>query len=72
MPESFEVAVKYIYCADLLIVAGTSLTVEPAASIVRLFNGKNLVIINDSPTPYDDFASLVIREDMVDVFKRMK
>ena len=72
LPESFEVAVKYIYCADLLIVAGTSLTVEPAASIVRLFNGKNLVIINDSPTPYDDFASLVIREDMVDVFKRRK
>ncbi len=72
LPESFELATKYIYCADLLIVAGTSLTVEPAASLVRIFNGKNLVIINDSPTPYDDVASLVIHEDMVNVFKELK
>lgn len=72
LPESFELATKYIYCADLLIVAGTSLTVEPAASLVRIFNGKSLVIINDSPTPYDDVASLVIHEDMVNVFKKLK
>lgn len=72
LPDDFELATKYIYCADLLIVAGTSLTVEPAASLVRIFNGKNLVIINDSPTPYDNMASLVIRENMVDVFKKLK
>lgn len=72
LPEAFEVATKYIYCADLLIVAGTSLTVEPAASLVRIFNGKNMVIINDSPTPYDNAASLVIRDDMVEVFKELR
>lgn len=72
LPEAFELATKYIYCADLLIVAGTSLTVEPAASLVKIFGGKNLVIINDSPTPYDDIASLVIRDDMVEIFKKLK
>ena len=34
--------------ADLMIVAGTSLTVEPASSLLRIFNGKHLVIINNS------------------------
>lgn len=48
--------------ADLLIVAGTSLTVEPAASLTSVFRGDNLVIINKTPTPQDDRAALVIRD----------
>ena len=54
--------------ADTLIVGGTSLSVEPAASFVSDFRGKHLVVINLDPTPADTQAELVIREDVADVF----
>ncbi len=72
LPESFLLAQRYIYQADLLIVAGTSLTVEPAASLVRLFNGKHLVIINESKTPHDNLAELVINKPLGEVFGKLK
>ena len=50
--------------ADTLIVAGTSLTVEPAASFLESFSGRNLVVINRDPTPADAEATLVIRGDV--------
>ena len=52
-------------CA-LLIVAGTSLTVEPAASMLSYFRGgsRNLVVINRDETSADARASLVIRGDI--------
>ena len=53
--------------ADTLIVAGTSLSVEPAASFLEYFSGKNLVVINREPTPVDSRASLVIRENVAKV-----
>lgn len=54
--------------ADTLIVAGTSLAVEPAASFIDDFRGKNLVVINRARTSADDRASLVIHEDLEKVF----
>ena len=57
--------------ADTLIVAGTSLTVEPAASFTEDFAGKNLVIINQAPTPADERATLLIRGDVAAVFSRL-
>lgn len=68
LPEAFSIAQDYISKADTLIVAGTSLTVEPASSLVRLFAGKNLVIINKDKTKYDRFATLVINENLSNVF----
>ena len=53
--------------ADLLIVGGSSLTVYPAASLVGNFEGKYLVIINYSPTAYDERANLVIRGSVGEV-----
>ena len=47
--------------ADTLIVAGTSLSAEPAASFTEDFRGKNLIIINRTPTPADQQADLLIR-----------
>ena len=44
-----------------MIVAGTSLSVYPAASLIEQFQGKHLVILNQDPTPYDVQADLVIR-----------
>ncbi|MBO6008529.1 MAG: hypothetical protein J6P78_08225 [Lachnospiraceae bacterium] len=53
--------------ADTLIVAGTSLSVEPAASFVGDFREKHLIIINREPTPADKQAELVIRGDVAKV-----
>ena len=55
--------------ADLLIVAGTSLTVYPAASYVYEFKGKHIVLINKTPTPQDGIADLVLHERLGDVMK---
>jgi NAD-dependent deacetylase len=48
--------------SDLFIVIGSSLVVQPAASmpLVAKRNGAKLVIINRDPTPYDDMADMVI------------
>ena len=72
LPTSFVVAMDYINKADLLIVAGTSLTVEPAASLVRMFDGKHLVIINGSLTAYEGTADLIIHDRLEDVFSKLK
>lgn len=71
LPEAYSLAVSYIYKAETLIVAGTSLTVEPACGLVKIFNGKNLVIINDTPTQYDNLATLVIHRKMEDVIEEI-
>ena len=64
-------ACREISGADLLIVAGTSLSVEPAASLIGYFSGKDLVVINKEATPADEKASLVIRDDVESVFKAL-
>ena len=72
LPAAYNKASYYITKADLLIVAGTSLTVEPASSLVRLFNGHHLVIINGSETSYDYMAELVIHKHLGEVFSKLK
>ena len=57
-------ALRVISEADTMIVAGTSLTVYPAAGFLDYFRGKNLVLINRDPTPADRKANLVIRESV--------
>lgn len=58
--------------ADTLIVAGTSLSVEPAASFIEDFHGRHLVVINREPTPVDTKAELLIRDDVAEVFEKLK
>ncbi len=55
-------AIRSIEQADLLIVGGTSLSVYPAAGLLRYFRGERLVLINRDPTPYDQNAALLIQE----------
>ncbi len=64
-------ASREIANADLLIVGGTSLTVEPAASMLKDFHGRHMVVINKDTTPADDRADLVIREDINTVFEQL-
>lgn len=67
--EAWSNAEEAIYDADVLIVGGTSLTVQPAASLVSAFEGDHLIIINLSPTPYDGLAEMVIREPIDEVLR---
>ena len=53
--------------ADTMLVAGTSLTVYPAAGMLRYFKGRNLVLINLAETPFDGKANLVIRDKIGNV-----
>ena len=57
--------------ADLFLVMGSSLVVEPAASLPRIAkqNGARLVIINRDSTPLDAIADLVIHEPLGQVFQ---
>ena len=64
-------AVKAISRAVLLIVGGTSLTVYPAAGLLRYYGGDRLVLINRDETPYDNEASLVLHESLGEVFSRL-
>lgn len=72
LPNCFNDAIEYVLKSNTFIVAGTSLSVEPAASLVRLFNGDKLIIINDSKTPYDNLADLVINKPLSEVFSKLK
>ena len=65
-------AVREIRSCDTLIVAGTSLTVYPAAGMINYFRGGNLVLINRDSTPYDSQADLVIHEKVGEVLGRIK
>ncbi|MGV8120920.1 MAG: NAD-dependent protein deacylase [Candidatus Xenobiia bacterium LiM19] len=60
--EKIESAIDAISSADALLVIGTSLVVHPAAGMIRHFRGRRFMIINKSPTPYDEAADIVIRE----------
>ena len=63
-----EESVRAIRRADLLVIAGTSLAVYPAAGLIDYFNGDHLVIVNLSPTPRDRFADLCIQAKVGEVF----
>lgn len=58
--RTIDESLRYISDADMLIIAGTSLTVYPAASLIRYFHGSYLVLINRDPTPMDNRTSLTI------------
>lgn len=64
-------AVRAILNADCLIVAGTSLTVYPAAGFIRYFNGKYFVLINMDKTPMDHAADLVIHGKVGEVLSQI-
>jgi len=69
--KTIEKSVLAIYNADLLIVAGTSLTVYPAAGLINYYRGKKLVLINRDETPYDGRANLVIHDSLGNVFSQL-
>lgn len=63
-------AVNAIRKADLMIVAGTSMSVYPAAGLVSYFSGQNLVLINRDATPLDSSCSLVIHDKVGETLRK--
>ncbi|MBN1318083.1 MAG: NAD-dependent protein deacylase [Anaerolineales bacterium] len=57
-------AIKAAKHCDLFLVIGSSLVVQPAASlpVMAKNNGAGLIIVNRDPTPLDSMADFVIRE----------
>ena len=73
LPDTeYTKAIKALKEADLLIVAGTSLTVYPASSFIHYYCGKDIVIINKDNTTYDNMATLVIHDNLGNIFTKLK
>lgn len=70
--DDINTALALISNADTLIVAGTSLSVYPAASFIRYFAGEHLVLINKSATAYDANADLLIQAGLGEIFSNLK
>ena len=69
--QILEKSIYAIRNADLLIVAGTSLTVYPASGLINYFKGKCLALINKDSTPLDDRADIVINDKLGEVFLKL-
>ena len=68
LPEGvFEESARRVSRADVLIVAGTSLAVYPAASLLQFFRGRRLVVVNLTPTSADSLADLAVHARAGDV-----
>jgi NAD-dependent deacetylase len=65
-----EAAIRAIELAEMLVIGGTSLAVNPAASLVRYFTGEPLVIINKGETWNDANADLLFRENIGEVLSK--
>ena len=69
--RTIEGSIRAIANADLLIVAGTSLTVYPAAGLIHYYRGNRLVLINRDETPFDHQANLVFHDSLGDIFSKL-
>ena len=69
--DTVEKSVQAMSDADMLIVAGTSLTVYPAAGLIRYYRGNRMVLINRDATPFDQNADLVINDSLGNVFSNL-
>lgn len=69
----FNQAMEEARQCDLMLVAGSSLTVAPAADIpfVAVESGAKGIIVNFQPTPFDTHAEVVIHGDVVEVLPQL-
>ncbi len=70
--DVLSAAIHHLRLADTLIVAGTSLTVYPAAGLIRYFKGKHLILINRDATPMDGLATMIIHDKVGQVLSRLQ
>jgi NAD-dependent protein deacetylase/lipoamidase len=72
-PDVFKRAVTVSGGCDLFLAVGSTLTVEPAASLcgIALEVGAAVVIVNRDPTPYDHVATAIIRDPIGEALPRL-
>ena len=70
--DTINGAVRAIRQADMLIVAGTSLVVYPAAGLIRYYRGNRLALINLQPTSADQMANLTIHAKVGEVLGQIQ
>ncbi|MCR4557242.1 MAG: NAD-dependent protein deacylase [Saccharofermentans sp.] len=68
--ENVDNAIKAVKKCDLMIIAGTSLTVYPAATFAQFLKHDRIVIINKSSTYLDLKALLTIHDNVGDVLDK--
>ncbi len=66
-----EGAIRVLSRADMLIIGGTSLSVYPAAGLIRYFTGRHFVLINKTQTASDAGADLVIHGNIGEILPRI-
>ena len=64
-------AIELCEKADIMIIIGTSLNVYPAAGLINYYSGDKLVLINRDRTSHDEYADLVIRDKIGEVFSQI-
>ncbi|RBI62252.1 NAD-dependent protein deacetylase [halophilic archaeon] len=70
LPETdLSMARSWAKRADVFLAVGSSLTVEPAASLPRIASRSDATtaVVNLEPTPFDERAAFVLRRDVTDV-----
>ncbi|MFJ9467376.1 SIR2 family NAD-dependent protein deacylase [Streptomyces caniferus] len=72
-PEVLGTALGVAKAAEVFLAVGTTLQVQPAASLagVAAEHGARLIIVNAEPTPYDELADEVIREPIGSALPRL-
>ncbi len=68
-PDVLDRAERASTRAEVMLVAGSSLSVYPAAALVPAAhrNGADVIIANAEPTPYDGLAAAVLRDPLQEV-----
>ena len=64
-------SIDYIKNADVLIIAGTTLIVQPAASFINYYTGHKMILINLSSVPNEDRIDYCIHEKIGEVFSKI-
>ncbi|MFF3325188.1 NAD-dependent deacetylase [Streptomyces sp. NPDC002889] len=76
-PEVLGQAMGIAKACEVFIAVGTTLQVQPAASLAGIAaeHGARLIVVNADPTPYDELAHEVVREPigtaLPDLLKRL-
>lgn len=73
LPPAFELGVREIDRADVLVVLGSSLEVHPVAGLVprAAAGGAAVVLLNRDPTPFDGLAEVVIHDELAAIMPRL-
>ncbi|UZI27548.1 SIR2 family NAD-dependent protein deacylase [Streptomyces sp. VB1] len=63
-PQVLADAMAIAKACDVFVAVGTTLQVQPAASLAGIAaeHGARLVVVNAEPTPYDELADEIVRE----------